>query len=107
VWLAEILARNRQQRPSSAAVIEGDRSLTWAELDARSRALAGALAERGVGPGGHVGVLSRNRLEVLETYFAAAWLGAAFVPLNHALAAEELAEVTRSCWTGPACRPRT
>lgn len=94
MWLAEILARNRQQRPSGLAVVDGDRSLTWAELDARSRALAGALRERGVGPGGHVGVLSRNRLEVLETYFAAAWLGAAFVPLNHALAAEELAEVT-------------
>ena len=39
-------------------------------------------------------MLSRNRLEVLESYFAATWLGAAFVPLNHALAAEELAEVT-------------
>ena len=94
MWLPEILARNRQQRAGSAAVIDGDRSLTWAELDDRSRALAGALRERGVGPGGHVGVLSRNRLEVLETYFAASWLGAAFVPLNHALAAEELTEVT-------------
>jgi acyl-CoA synthetase (AMP-forming)/AMP-acid ligase II len=94
MWLAEILARNRQQRPGSLAVVDGERSLTWAELDARSRALAGALRERGVGPGGHVGVLSRNRLEVLESYFAASWLGAAFVPLNHALAAEELAEVT-------------
>lgn len=94
MWLAEILTRNRQQRPGAPAVVDGDRSLTWAELDTRSRALAGALRERGVGPGGHVGVLSRNRLEVLETYFAATWLGAAFVPLNHALAAEELAEVT-------------
>ena len=94
MWLAEILTRNRQQRAGALAVVDGERSLTWAELDARSRALAGALRERGVGPGGHVGVLSRNRLEVLETYFAATWLGAAFVPLNHALAAEELAEVT-------------
>ena len=93
MWLAEILTRNRQQRPGSAAVLDGERSLTWAELDTRSRALAGALAERGVGPGGHVGVLSGDRLEVLESYFAAAWLGAAFVPLNHALTAEELAEV--------------
>jgi acyl-CoA synthetase (AMP-forming)/AMP-acid ligase II len=93
VWLAEILARNRQQRPGSAAVVDGDRTLTWSELDDRSRALAGALRERGVGPGGRVGVLSRNRLEVLETYFAVTWLGAAFVPLNYALAAEELTEV--------------
>lgn len=93
MWLTEILERNCQQRPDRLAVIDGDRTLTWAVLTERSRALAGYLHSRGIGHGSLIGVLSRNRLEVLETYFAAAWLGAAFIPLNHALVPAELADI--------------
>jgi acyl-CoA synthetase (AMP-forming)/AMP-acid ligase II len=40
-----------------------------------------------------VAVLSADRIEVLQTYFAAARIGALFVPLNHSLAAPEVAGV--------------
>jgi acyl-CoA synthetase (AMP-forming)/AMP-acid ligase II len=93
MWLTEILERNCQQRPDLPAVIDGDRRVTWTELRARSRRLAALLATRGIGPGSRFGVLSRNRLEVLESYFAGAWLGAAFVPLNHAFTQPELVDV--------------
>jgi acyl-CoA synthetase (AMP-forming)/AMP-acid ligase II len=93
MWLTEILERNCQQRADQPAVIDGDRRLSWAELRARSRRLAALLAARGLGPGSRFGVLSRNRLEVLESYFAGGWLGAAFVPLNHAFTQPELVDV--------------
>lgn len=93
MWLTEILERNCQQRPDQLAVIDDDRTLTWTQLADRSRALAGYLSRCGVRRHDLVGVLSRNRLEVLESYFAAARLGAAFVPLNHALVPDELADI--------------
>src|SRR3954469_18799709 len=46
--------------PHDLFVIDDAGSLTWAEMDRRSNALAHALARRGVGAGDLVAVLSRN-----------------------------------------------
>jgi acyl-CoA synthetase (AMP-forming)/AMP-acid ligase II len=100
MWLTEILERNCQQRPEQPAVIDGDRQLTWRQLRQRSHRLAALLAVRGIGGGDRFGVLSRNRLEVLESYFAGSWLGAAFVPINHALTAAEIADVVQRVGIG-------
>ena len=64
---------------------------TYAELDARSGALAGALHAAGVRRGDRVASLTGNRPEHVELFFACARLGAALLPLNHRLAPAELA----------------
>ena len=56
----------------------------------RSRALAAGLADRGVGRGDVVGLLSYNCPEFLETVFAANYLGAVAMPINWRLAAPEV-----------------
>ena len=56
----------------------------------RVAALAGGLADRGVGPGDVVGLLSYNCPEMLETVFAANHLGAIAMPINWRLAAAEV-----------------
>lgn len=96
-WMGEILLRGRWQWPGRVAVIDGERSVTYAELERRTAALTGALRAAGAGAGDRVGVLSRGRLEVLETYYALGRMGAAFVPVNYAAPAAEVGPLLTSC----------
>ncbi|MEY9489967.1 acyl-CoA synthetase (AMP-forming)/AMP-acid ligase II [Streptomyces calvus] len=91
MWLTQLLERNRQCFPGRTALVDEERSVTWAEFHDRTVELARGLAELGIGRGDRVAVLSKDRIEVLETYFALARLGALFVPLNHSLAVPEVA----------------
>ena len=91
--LGEILARNARREPTRTALVFGDSSLTFAELDERVNRLANALADRGVGRGDQVAVLMYNSLEVVESFFACQKLGACPVPVNFRLAPSELAYI--------------
>ena len=77
--------------PDRPAVIDGDRRVTYAQLDRRVERLALALAERGVAEGDRIAALLINGLPLIELYLAAARLGAILLPLNMRLAAPELA----------------
>ncbi|MFD2467435.1 class I adenylate-forming enzyme family protein [Amycolatopsis silviterrae] len=93
MWLSEILDRHCQQRGDAPALAENGRVLTWRELRAAASGVAACLASQGIGLGDRVAVYSRNRSEVLVSYFALAYLGAPFVPVNHAMPAAEYGEV--------------
>lgn len=56
--------------------------LSYGEVHARTDALAGALAELGVGKFDRVAIVLPNRLEYLLSFFALAKLGAIQVPIN-------------------------
>ena len=91
--LASILERAAALYGHRKAVTCGGRSFTYAEFEQRARRLAGVLAEEGIRRGGAVAVLHRNCHVVLEAYFAAARLGALFVPLNIRLAPGEIGSI--------------
>ena len=55
---------------SSVAVVDGGRSLTYAQLDARIDELTAALLALGLGPRDAVVACMRNRLELVVTYLA-------------------------------------
>ena len=76
--------------PSAVAVIGPERSLTWEQLERRSRQLAQALDGAGVGVGGVWGVLARNRCEWAEFQLGNARAGSRVVPLNWHLTPVEL-----------------
>lgn len=63
---------------------------TFADVDARARALAGALHERGVGPGSVVVMQLPNWVEAGVTFWASAYLGAVVVPVVHFYGAKEV-----------------
>lgn len=58
------------------------RSYTFAEMDERSDRVAAGLAASGIGHGDRVAIMSANREELLELFFALAKIGAVQVPLN-------------------------
>ncbi|HET7407493.1 MAG TPA: AMP-binding protein [Mycobacteriales bacterium] len=66
--------------PDRAAVVHGERRVSWAEFERRSAALAAALLDAGLGRQAKVGTYLYSRPEYLETYYAA--FKASLVPFN-------------------------
>ncbi|MFF4235225.1 class I adenylate-forming enzyme family protein [Actinomadura geliboluensis] len=96
---AALLAWAARTRPDAPALeVEGDETLTRAELAARVGALAGALADAGVTEGAVVGMALDNRARSYVLILAAAALGATILPLNPGFQPAEfeaLAELAR------------
>jgi fatty-acyl-CoA synthase len=69
-------------RGGDTAVIDGQGSLSWAELDARSNRLAHALDDMGLKAGDRVATLLRNGREAVESMIACQKLGYEIAPLN-------------------------
>ncbi len=77
------------RRPHGTALIDERGSLTWAELEARSDALAVGLASSP----GTIGILCRNHRGLVETLSAATKLGADALLLNTGFSGPQLTDV--------------
>ncbi|MGH7820877.1 MAG: class I adenylate-forming enzyme family protein [Candidatus Binatia bacterium] len=71
-------------------LVFGGARRTYGELLSRVRRLAASLRQAGVEPGDRVAALHTNSDAYVETYYAAATLGACFVPLNYRAKPPEL-----------------
>jgi bile acid-coenzyme A ligase len=89
VPLGDIPAWHAAGDPGRVAVRCGDRTVTYAELDRRSTALAHAYRERGVSGGELVALLLPNSVELFEALFAIWKLGATPVPMPSQLPVPE------------------
>ena len=79
------LERSAMVYPGKTAIVHGPRRTTYAELYARCRRLAGALAGRGVGAGDTVSLMAPNVPEMLEAHFGVPMCGAVLNALNYRL----------------------
>ena len=91
--LASMLRTLAAEQPDAPAVTLGDRTLSFAELDARSSQVAQALRAAGVGHGDRVAVLDKNAPTFYEVVFGAAKIGAVTIGLNFRLAGPEIAAI--------------
>ena len=80
--LHQPLARAARSRPDHVAVQDHGRTMTYAELDARSSRLAAFFAANGVERGDRVGLYLPKSLESIVTIFAALKAGAVYVPVD-------------------------
>jgi len=94
--LAGLLLQTARRFPERPGLIRGERVWAWAEMAARVRAAAGALAELGVGKGDRVLVHARNSHAMFETMWASWMLGAIWVPTNFRLSPPEVAYLASS-----------
>jgi long-chain acyl-CoA synthetase len=72
------------------AVVCGPQRRSYAELGARCRRLAGAMARLGLAPGDRVGVVGLNSDRYLELYLGLPAAGYVLVPVNSRLAPAEM-----------------
>ncbi len=76
--------------PGRPALVEGERTLTYRELDRRVAGAAGWLAANGIGRGDRVAILSENSTEYVALMLAAARTGCILACQNWRLTAREL-----------------
>jgi amino acid adenylation domain-containing protein len=86
-----MLAAQAARTPDAVALVAGDATLTYAELDARAGRLARRLRALGAGPDARVGVCMERSPELITALYAVLRAGAAYVPLDPAYPAERLA----------------
>ncbi|MCT2544704.1 non-ribosomal peptide synthetase [Streptomyces atratus] len=74
--------RAADRDPQRVALVAHGSALTFAQLQERSRAVAGVLAARGIGPETAVGLAVPRSLDSIVALFAVLRVGAAYVPLE-------------------------
>jgi long-chain acyl-CoA synthetase len=89
--LVSVLEESALRRPDKVAVIEGDRTATYAQLWDAALRRAGALREAGVEPGDRVALLGLNTIDFVTAYYGILARGAVVVPVAPMLVADEVA----------------
>ena len=89
--LHELFSEQAARTPKATAVVLEERSLSYAELEARSNQLAYRLIERGVGPEVVVGLCLERSLEMVIGLLGILKAGGAYLPLDPEYPSERLA----------------
>ncbi|GAA0997440.1 long-chain-fatty-acid--CoA ligase [Subtercola frigoramans] len=95
VSVASILVETARRMPTNVALVVGPTETTYAELWQQTRQYAGALRDRGVGPGTPVAMLIPNVADFPRVYYAVLALGGVVVPIHALLKAKEIEYVLR------------
>lgn len=85
------LTKRLQLSADHEAIVDGDRHISYDELERRTNRFARGLQQMGLKHGDRCAILAYNCLEYVEVIFAAAKLGVILVPLNWRLSPAELA----------------
>ncbi len=93
----ELLSRSARRLPNKIAVIDGDRTFTYQQLEDLSDRFAAALASSGVKVGDRVGVFAPNCVEFVITFFGLLKAGAVVSPVNSGYTERELAFQMNNC----------
>jgi amino acid adenylation domain-containing protein len=80
--VAELFRAQAARTPDAVAVVCGTDRISYQELDVRADRLAGALRERGIGPGAVVAVCVSRSIGMLVALLAVQRTGAAYLPLD-------------------------
>ncbi|HEX8244848.1 MAG TPA: condensation domain-containing protein, partial [Longimicrobium sp.] len=88
--LHELFEAQVERTPGAVAVVHEDRSLTYAELNARANRLAHHLRSLGVGPDARVALSVERGLEMVVGVLGVLKAGGAYVPLDPAYPEDRL-----------------
>ena len=89
--LPGLFAARAAERPQAVALVDGREAVSWADLAARSRLLAGRLARLGVRPEVRVGLCAGRSAAAVAGILGILGAGGVYVPLDPSYPAERLA----------------
>ena len=91
--LYTLLENTSDVRPDKIAVVCGSRSFTYLQFKGRVDKLAGSFHSHGIIKGDRIAIIHQNCHIFLESYFAAAKIGAVLVPFNYRLSPKDFAYI--------------
>jgi fatty-acyl-CoA synthase len=80
--LTDYLDKGASLGRDAPCLVEGDRTLSYGDVQDLSHRVAGALAREGIAPGAKVGILSSNSAVAFACVFGIARRGAVWCPIN-------------------------
>ncbi len=95
--LTDLIAAHAVQTPDAAAVIDGERVTTYAELDALMDRVAAGLQRDGVKPTEAIAICAYSSLEYVATFCGALRAGVAVSPLAPSSTPEQLIMMLNDC----------
>jgi fatty-acyl-CoA synthase len=98
--IGSLLRHWADERTSHIALVDGERRMTFGELDVAVEELAQGLATLGVARGGQVALWMTNCAEWILCWFACARLGATLVTVNTRYKAQEVEYILRQSEAG-------
>ena len=93
----QILPRTTARIPGKTALVFGDKTFTFGELERLTNQVANGLKSLGVGKGDRVTLFAQNSAEWVLAYAGIAKAGGVINPVNAMLTADELAFVVKDC----------
>ncbi|MBI05142.1 MAG: acyl-CoA synthase [Pelagibacteraceae bacterium] len=95
--IGQILPETAEKYSHKTALICGDQSFSFSELDRLSNRVASSLAEIGITSGDRVTLYAQNGWEWIVAYYGIAKTGAVLNPINVMLTPNEVAYVVKDC----------
>ncbi|MGH9211586.1 MAG: class I adenylate-forming enzyme family protein [Acidimicrobiales bacterium] len=91
------LQRTAADTPGAAALVVGDTTVTFGDLDRDSDRLGGALQQAGLGRGDRVAIMAGNSAELVVALWATLKAGGVFVVVNPTTKADKVAYILNDC----------
>ncbi len=88
--IGHLLARNVAEHPAGTAIIDGEVSVTWRELQDSALRFAAGLSTLGIGRNSRVAAIAGNNTTAIELLFSLAIGGCVGVPINYGLTLPEI-----------------
>ena len=95
--IADLIARHARGRPAQVALIQGERRVSWAQLDAMTDLVAASLQRDGIRPGESICICAANSLEYVAVFLGGLRAGAAVAPLSTHSSPQQLATMAADC----------
>jgi long-chain acyl-CoA synthetase len=92
--IADLVREHALARPAQTVLIQGERSVTWAQLDAMADRVSASLQRDGAQPGqGSIAICSANSLEYVAVFIGGLRAGVAVAPLPTGSLPAQLADM--------------
>ena len=93
ILLWNVLKRSAVVYGNKAALVDGEKSFTYKEVNSRANRLANALLKLGLARGSRIAFMAGNRHEFVEAYFGISKTGLVINPVNAFFSQEDAAYV--------------
>src|SRR4051812_27270541 len=91
--IADLIGEHARKRPKQAAMMHGERRVTWEQVDAMMDRVAASLQRDGVQPRQSIAIAGANSLEYMVLFLGALRAGVAVAPLPTGATTAQLATI--------------